>query len=206
MAPITCKVVDTHNVGVEGVHVIMDCRDRFHNHTAKLESLTDVQGGISFWYPFPASDDVSALEPQIADAIDIPRVSLTFYPHPRLMAPHAPWVSIRADLYLPGATSHGVVLHLEDNPRLEYTAYPVSGPIGQLALPVQVMEVPRTPSPLLISPPLLTCSSYTSSSDDDYEPTADDEDEEKDTTTRGRKRKRDLESGKALRARRQRTK
>ncbi|QYT04956.1 Restless-like transposase [Trichoderma simmonsii] len=201
MAAITCKVVDTYNIGVEGVQVILDCRDRFYNHVGKLESLTDAGGKINFWYQFPASCYGSGLEPQVVDATDIPRVSLTFYPHPRLMAPHAPWVSIRADLYLPGVAGHSVVLHLEDTPRLEYTTDPVSGPISPLAVDTQALDILRTPSPFLLSPPPLTISSY-ESSDDDYEPTIDDE---IDTETRGHKRKLDVESGQSPRARRQRT-
>ncbi|PTB34932.1 hypothetical protein M441DRAFT_96851, partial [Trichoderma asperellum CBS 433.97] len=154
MAPITCKVVDAHGHGVQGVRVTLDCRNRFRNHTMKLESLTDAQGGISFWYPSPVSHDFSALEPQIVDAVVIPYVALTFYPRPQLVAPQGPWLGIRADLFLPSMTSHGVVLHLEESPRLEYTPYPVSGPIGRLMASPQALDILRTPSPLQLPPPL----------------------------------------------------
>lgn len=202
MAPITCKVVDGYGHGVQGVRVTLDCRNRFRNHTMKLESFTDEQGGISFWYPSPVSHDFSALEPQIVDAVMIPYVALTFHPRSQLMPPQGPWLSIRADLYLPSMASHGVVLHLEESPRLEYTPYPVSGSMGQLMASPQALDILRTPSPLQLPPPLLSGSSYSSSSDDDLEPTTDEENE---IVTGNRKRKLDLEMGGAPPTRRQRT-
>lgn len=154
MAPLTCRVIDTLHSGVKGVGVVLECRDRFYNLLGRLESITDGDGGVCTWYS-TTPPSVGEIEPRIVDTATIPRVSLTFYPH--YHSP-APWISVRTDLFLSAETCHGIILHLETNPRLEHTTYPVAGPMESIAEPIvpcQSRDL-QTPSPFQLPSPLYT--------------------------------------------------
>ncbi|CAI6091554.1 unnamed protein product [Clonostachys chloroleuca] len=113
MAPITCKVTDITNVGLRGLHVVLDCFDQCQNPLAKFESFTDHNGLINSWLPAPQAGESSVISPQDVDAHSYPRVSLTFFPGPYHTANGA-WVSIRTDLYLLGIDQHHIVLRIND--------------------------------------------------------------------------------------------
>jgi hypothetical protein len=157
MAPFTCRVVDSHVVGVAGVHVMLDCRDQQHRAIARFESVTDEDGGISFWFPLPSIGEAGEIEPEVVDTLVVPRITLKFLPgnfhHTGVGG--GPWLSIVTDLYLAGKSDHGVILHLEDSPRLEHTLYPVSGPVS-LSMPTASLPplaaLSRSPSPLRLPP------------------------------------------------------
>ncbi|KJK84682.1 hypothetical protein H633G_11618 [Metarhizium anisopliae BRIP 53284] len=97
MAPITCKVVDANNRGRPGVYVVLECKDQLHRGIATLESLTDEDGGISLWFPTPSPGRTDDVEPQIVDSSNIPRVSLTFFPHTVPSTCPGPFLSIHTD-------------------------------------------------------------------------------------------------------------
>ncbi|KAL7905993.1 hypothetical protein GGI35DRAFT_488215 [Trichoderma velutinum] len=138
MAPVTCSVLDAHNYGVSGVHVILEYQDRYHNCFARLDAFTEHDGAIRHWASVPSISDTRGIPSQTLDRLDIPRASLTFLPHPRATN-SAPWTSIRTDLLLAGAEAH-VTLHLDQHPRLEY----ITPIIHASASDIQV----KAPSPL----------------------------------------------------------
>lgn len=196
MAPLICRVVDIFNIGVKGVHVLLECRDEFYNCVARLDAMTGDDGWICAWLPMihPSDDDI---EPQIVDTTDVPRVSLAFIPHSH---PTAPWLSIRADLYLSGMACHGVILHLEESPRLEYLAQSVTDSTDRAGVAPQSRDL-RTPSPFLLSSPIIAPAQGCEASEDQSDATREIAAEK---STAGRKRKLELGSEKRTRTTRQR--
>ncbi|KAF5136455.1 hypothetical protein E5D57_000217 [Metarhizium anisopliae] len=158
MAPITCKVVDANNRGRPGVYVVLECKDQLHRGIATLESLTDEDGGISLWFPTPSPGRTDDVEPQIVDSSNIPRVSLTFFPHTVPSTCPGPFLSIHTDLYLQGDECHGITLYLDPHPRLEHSPVPVASPLNKFAAAAVSTQEPQqdlsTPSPLLLPPPV----------------------------------------------------
>ncbi|KAK5997522.1 hypothetical protein PT974_02916 [Cladobotryum mycophilum] len=148
MAPLTCQVVDALNTGVPGVHVSLDCWDKSCNPLARLRSVTGSDGGIYLWFP-TALAAAGETEPQIVDTANITQITLTFFPRSVSVAP---WLSVAANLYLPGQPCHGVILHLVTTPWLEHTVHPVAGPMRR---PIAASR-DDTPSPLLLPPPVFT--------------------------------------------------
>lgn len=147
MAPITCNVVDTCGLGVQGVHVILECYDLQNNCLASLSSMTDDKGEIGSWYPiFPSGGNVIT-QPKIVDTTTSARATMAFFPHPLLIG-SAPWTSIRTDVHLEYLVNQ-VTLHISESPRLEYKSYRPTTPIGQLVAPRDL----HTPSPLQLPPP-----------------------------------------------------
>ncbi|KAL7917345.1 hypothetical protein ACQKWADRAFT_306997 [Trichoderma austrokoningii] len=193
MAPLICRVVDIFDIGVKGVHVLLECRDEFYNCVARMDAMTGDDGWIYAWLPMihPLDDGI---KPQIVDTTDMPRVSLAFIPHSH---PTAPWLSIRADLYLSGVACHGVVLHLEESPRLEYLAQSSKERAGV----APQSQDRQTPSPFLLPSPMFTPALG-------YEATEDQSDVTKkipaEKLTDSRKRKFELGSEKGERVTRQR--
>ncbi|KAL6887145.1 hypothetical protein HDV57DRAFT_488133 [Trichoderma longibrachiatum] len=150
MAQITCKVVDSCTLAVQGVYVILERYGLEHTrHPALLHSITDENGEVTSWYPIFSSGDGVSEKPVIADITSTSRASLAFFPHPKLIG-SAPWTSIRTEIHL-GGPSHHVVLHLSEVPHLEFCVRPVTVQIG----PVDSFRDLRTPSPFLLSSPVL---------------------------------------------------
>lgn len=149
MAPITCSVIDTRGLGVQGVHVILECYDLGYNCLASLNSITDHNGEIGSWFPIFSSNDGGITESKVMDTTTTPRASLAFFPHPLLIG-NAPWTSIHTDVHLDGLTNH-VILHVSEAPRLEYKSYPLTNPIGSI---VALRDL-HTPSPLQLPSPVL---------------------------------------------------
>jgi hypothetical protein len=115
-----------------------------------MDAMTGDDGWICAWLPMihPLDDNI---EPQIVDTKDVPRVSLAFIPHSH---PTAPWLSIRADLYLSGVACHGVVLHLGEGPRLEYLVQSAMDSTDRAGVAPQSRDL-RTPSPFQLSSPMI---------------------------------------------------
>ncbi|KAL6887148.1 hypothetical protein HDV57DRAFT_349972 [Trichoderma longibrachiatum] len=148
MMPITCSVMNSYNGGVPGVRVILECQDRFYNCFAQLEAFTDHDGVIRSWNSIPSIYDSWGIPSQTLNRLDIPRASLQFQ-RPSSLIDSAPWTSIRTDLLLAGVAAH-VILRLEANPRLEYTAPPFHSSASNIQL--------AAPSPLRLPSPNFSLS------------------------------------------------
>lgn len=174
MAPITCKVISSSGVQVEGMNVVLSCKDQCLNTFTEFESFTDDTGSIHFWFPFPSAGRCEIIEPEQVDNASYPRFTMAFFPRPSLDKP-LPWVSIQADLYLPSDRQHEIVLRLgTDFYTLEHIAQPVCGDpvISDVAMSdlilcagtstevTEVAVVPatlasqRSPSPLMLPSPI----------------------------------------------------
>lgn len=152
MAPFTCCVLNTLDVGIPGVFVVLELLDESFNCLDRSESSTDETGGICYWCPLTQG---LAEEPEyrLIDMANIPKASITFFPPLDFICP---WSSIRADIDLTGNSCHAIVLHLEDRPRLEHRTYPVAGPLGTTAVrPTegQSMVEAEPISPFILPPP-----------------------------------------------------
>jgi len=158
MAPFTCKVVDAFERGLPGVLAVLDCRDEMYNNFAILESNSDENGDILVWFPMTFGE--RALKAQTMDTAITPRMSLTFYPDNGSIPPASPWISIQADLYLPGEGEHKIILHVEQTPRLEY-----SPRFGRTAADMTARSLEKPPAfsatPTLEPPPVLLPSPVT---------------------------------------------
>ncbi|KZZ88809.1 hypothetical protein AAL_08010 [Moelleriella libera RCEF 2490] len=143
MTPLTCRVVDVQSKGIPGVPIMLEQLDDHYQSVASYESMTDQDGGVAFWFPFPAVRDGVVLEPIMLDASSTTHVTLRFLPWEIKDCPEAPWLSVCTDLFLSTDFDHGVTLHLEASPRLEHTIFPVAGP--------REAPLPQGANPLLVS-------------------------------------------------------
>ncbi|KAH7123406.1 hypothetical protein B0J13DRAFT_566572 [Dactylonectria estremocensis] len=148
MAPIICKVVDSTQLGIYGVHATLEFKDSDSN-TVKSESKSNHDGNVC-WFPFPSPGQDSGLRHSTW-------VSLTFLPDTKTFP--VPWVSIRTDIYLSAEVSHGFTLHLQPHSgsyRVEHIQYPLNAQIKvemdwESSSPEDSMT--RSPSPFqLLSP------------------------------------------------------
>ncbi|KAH7131182.1 hypothetical protein EDB81DRAFT_808077 [Dactylonectria macrodidyma] len=153
MAPIICRVVDSTQLGIYGVHATLEFKDRDDN-TVKAESKSD-HGGNVCWFPFPSPGQGSALRHSTW-------VSLTFLPDTKTFP--VPWASIRTDIYLSAGVSHGFTLHLQSHSasyRVEHIQYPLNAQIKvemdwESSSPEESMtHANRSPSPFQLLSPII---------------------------------------------------
>ncbi|KAI6082414.1 hypothetical protein F4821DRAFT_263920 [Hypoxylon rubiginosum] len=104
--PITCRVVDFDEVGLQDMYVSLECWRPSEAISKKFESFTNPQGIIEKW--FRCAELPLDFEP--VDASDYTRICLTFSTAMYFSSLRTPWVTVQAHLDSASLERHSVKL------------------------------------------------------------------------------------------------
>ncbi|KAF4468241.1 restless-like transposase [Fusarium albosuccineum] len=164
MAPITCKVADPFGAGIQGIYVILECKDQYGNISSKYESFSDDGGNVHYWFDFTPMGKSVELRPRVINVLNVPRVTLTFLPG--LKGSCFPWASIQTDVYLSDEGSHEFLLALHPNCASYHLEHAMFTAFCQGNSEMECDTTPeyemidfngssRSPSPLQLPPPVI---------------------------------------------------
>ena len=123
MASITCKVVDSNFIGIQGIYAQLHCKDQTGNTIFDYEAFSDEDGSIQYWFRRDKRDRGTP-DAEIIYGGHFPVISLSF--NPGIREHDFPWHSIHTELRLTRVARHEFILVLYACSGTHYLEHAVS--------------------------------------------------------------------------------